>query len=249
MNRNEEDAAVVLTPEHVPIRLNPAGLGTRFWATLLDAFIVMLVVTVLGGALMAVLPGAISASVMMVFAFVLKWGYDMYFEVRRQGQTPGKRLCGLRVVDRRGLPITFQQAFVRNIVRVLDFAPVFYGLGALVALCDRYGRRLGDIAAETLVVQERAARRDLETLSQERRFNSLREPRVLRRVRRLIGLEEREFLLALCARADRLKPEARFDLMEDVGSHYGRLLGIEEAGLSAENLVRGLLAVLYSESL
>jgi uncharacterized RDD family membrane protein YckC len=237
----EEREAVVLTPEHVPIRLFPAGLGARFFAFVVDAGVILAVTS-----LITMLLGYLSG-VRMVVVFVLSWGYHVYFEVKHQGRSPGKRLCGLRVVDSRGLPVTFQQSFVRNVVRVVDGAPAFYGAGALISLLDRRSRRLGDIAADTLVIEERSAGDPTAAISDARRFNTLQNPRVLRRLRRQVGLEEREFLLALCLRADFLETRARFDLMEEVGGYYRRTLEVDDPNLSGENLVRGLLAVLYTD--
>lgn len=233
--------AVVLTPEHVPIRLFPAGLGARFFALMVDALIIF-GMTALVSATLGILSG-----LRMVITFILSWGYHVYFETRHQGRSIGKRICGLRVVDSRGLPITFQQSFVRNIVRVVDSAPVFYGAGALVSLLDRHARRLGDIVADTLVIEEHPAADPTKAIADARRFNSLQTPRVLRRLRRQVGLEEREFLLELVLRADALEPQARFDLMEEVGAYYRRTLEVDDANLSGENLVRGLLAVLYTD--
>jgi len=237
----EEREAVVLTPEHVPIRLFPAGLGARFFALLVDAGVILAVSSMLSTML------GLLSGFRIVLVFVLSWGYHVFFEVRHQGRSPGKRLCGLRVVDSRGLPVTFQQSFVRNVVRVVDAAPAFYGAGALISLLDRRSRRLGDIAADTLVIEERSAGDPTAAISGARRFNSLQNPRVLRRLRRQVGLEEREFLLALCLRADYLETRARFDLMEEVGGHYRRTLEVDDPNLSGENLVRGLLAVLYTD--
>ena len=102
----------------------------------------------------SLLPGAVGQLVAATAAFLITWGYHVYFEVRHQGRSPGKALVGIRVVDGRGLPISLEQSFVRNIVRVLDFAPLGYGLGALTVQLDREARRLGDIAADTLVIRE-----------------------------------------------------------------------------------------------
>ena len=244
---NEDRAPVVLTPEHVPVRLTPAGLGSRFLALIADASIILAVSAVLHMILTAIQPFGLKAALATTGVFVLTWGYHVFFEVRRQGQSPGKRLCGLRVVDNRGLPITFQQSFVRNIVRMLDFAPLFYGLGGLVSLLYSRNRRLGDIAADTLVIQEARPVDYTRQLADPLRFNSLRNPRVLRRIRHEIGLEEREFLLTLCLRAERMAPQARFDLMEDVGNGYRRTLGVDDPHLSGENLVRGLTAILFTD--
>jgi uncharacterized RDD family membrane protein YckC len=237
----DRSAPIILTPEHVPIRLFPAGLGARFLALMADTVIIL-------GLMIGIsifLP--MGPGLQTVVIFVVQWGYHMYFEVRHQGRSPGKRFCGLRVVDSRGLPVTFQQAFVRNIVRVLDFAPIFYGLGGLACLFDRHRRRLGDLAAETLVIEERRAPDPTRTISEARRFNSLQTGRVLRRLRKQVGLEERELLLALCLRAESLDPQARFDLMEEVGGYYRRTLEVDDPHLSGENLVRGLLAILYTD--
>ncbi|HVE40123.1 MAG TPA: RDD family protein [Planctomycetota bacterium] len=242
MNELEDRSApVVLTPEHVPIRLFPAGLGARFLALMVDTAII-LALSVLISMVLAMTPG-----LQTVVIFVVQWGYHMYFEMRQQGRSLGKRICGLRVVDSRGLPVSFQQTFVRNIVRVLDFAPIFYGIGGLACLFDRYRRRLGDLVADTLVIEERRAADPTRTISEARRFNSLQTGRVLRRLRKQVGLEEREFLLALCLRAEALDPQARFDLMEEVGNYYRRTLEVDDPHLSGENLVRGLLAILYTD--
>ena len=247
MKAVEDRAPVVLTPEYVPIRLFPAGLGSRFIAVLVDGLIVFAIASMAGRLAGELLPFGIGAGATVALTFVIQWGYHLYFETRARGQSPGKRLCGLRVVDMGGLPITFQQSFVRNIVRVLDFAPVFYGVGALVCLLQRHGRRFGDLAADTIVVQEHEAEDHSRALEGARRFNSLQAPRVLRRIRRQVGLEDRELILSICLRAERMDPKARVDLMEEVGGHYRKLLEVDDPHLSGENLVRGLLAILYTD--
>jgi len=237
----DRSAPVVLTPEHVPIRLFPAGLGARFLALMIDTLIIL----ALSLGITIFLP--LGPGLQTIVVFVAQWGYHMYFEARHQGRSPGKRICGMRVVDSRGLPVSFQQTFVRNIVRVLDFAPMFYGIGGLVCLFDRHRRRLGDLVADTLVIEERGAADPTRMISEARRFNSLQTGRVLRRLRKQVGLEEREFLLALCLRAEALDPQARFDLMEEVGGYYRRTLDVDDPHLSGENLVRVLLAILYTD--
>jgi uncharacterized RDD family membrane protein YckC len=247
MKTAESGAPVILTPEHVPIRLFPAGLGARFMAVLLDGIITLALSALASTVLNALIPFGLGGGLTVAVVFVIQWGYHLYFEVRGRGQSPGKKACGLRVVDRRGLPITFQQSFVRNIVRVLDFAPVFYGVGALACLLDRHGRRLGDLAADTLVVQEFRAEDHSRALEGSRRFNSLQVPRVTRRIRQQVGLEDRELILSIFLRAERMDAKARFDLMEEVGNHYRKTLDVDDPHLSGENLLRGLLAILYTD--
>ncbi|HJX28119.1 MAG TPA: RDD family protein [Thermoanaerobaculia bacterium] len=238
---------VILTPEHVPIRLTPAGLGSRFLAMFLDFMIALSVVGLLSRIFSAVLPEGLAQAFTTTGAFLVLTGYHIFFEVRYQGRTLGKRITRLRVVDGRGLPITLEQSFVRNVVRVLDFLPAFYGIGGLASLIDREHRRLGDILADTLVVQERLPLRPEGALRLDRRYNTLRVPGMQRRVRQRVSLEEREFLLTLCLRADRLTESARYDLMEQVGDHYRQRLAIDAPHLSNENLVRDLTALLYGD--
>lgn len=243
---NGRQDRLILTPEHVPIRLSPAGLGSRFLALMVDVALVLGVSGMISKVVEPVFSPGVAEAVMTTAAFILFLAYPIYFETRNQGRTPGKRLFGLRVVDGRGLPITMEQSFVRNILRTLDFAPAFYGLAGIVALFDRDRRRLGDILADTLVVHERIPLRPEGQIRLERRFNALRTPATARRIRQRVTLEERELLLTLCLRADRLEQSARYDLMEEVGSHYRQRLEIDAPQLSNENLVRDLTAVLYN---
>ncbi len=238
---------LILTPEHVEIRLDPAGLGSRFIALLVDFVLVTGTSVVVAQLTLALLPTAAAFIVRALLLLLLTWGYHVYFEVLHAGQSPGKRIMGIRVVDGRGLPLSFEQSFVRNVIRVLDALPVGYALGAVACQFDGLRRRLGDIAADTLVVRESRAFGYERRASRSRAFNSLRTPRVLRLIRHRVGLEEREFLSALCLRAESLHEQARFDLMDEVGRHYRTRLEIDDPHLSGENLVRGITGILFSD--
>ncbi len=235
----------ITTPEHVHIRLEPAGAGSRFLAILIDSTIVTAISTFLFIALSTFLPKGIALALFVTANFLLTWGWHLFFETRKQGRTPGKRALRIRVIDARGLPVSLYQSLVRNITRVLDFAPAFYGIGAIAMMSSPTRRRLGDIIADTLVVRDLQPLAYRGQLAAERRHNSLRTPRVLRFARHRISLDERELLLALCMRADRMKPEARYDLMEAVANVYRKKLDIDET-MSGENLVRDLTAVLFN---
>ena len=234
----------VHSPEHVAIELRPAGLGARFAAFLLD----VLMIAALNLALQAVgqlLPKAVAQAALATFGFVIAWGYFIAFEVLRAGQTPGKMALRLRVVDGRGLPLSLQQSLVRNVVRALDLVPGC-GVGMISALLDPHHRRLGDLAADTLVVvEQQPARPDLEVAG-ARRHNSLRTGRVRRLLDARVGLEERELLLALCLRAPALEERARYDLFEQIGEHYRKRLDIDDPHLGGEAIVRGLVSVCYA---
>lgn len=245
---SSDRSRVVLTPEHVLILLEPAGLGSRFVAFTVD-FALVAGATVVVSQLAFAVPGAAGTLVRALALLVLTWGYHVYFEVRHQGQSPGKRIAGIRVVDGRGLPLGLEQSFVRNVVRVIDALPLGYAAGAIACHVDPRRRRLGDIAADTLVVRERRALELPAPAARARSWNSLRTPRLVRLARHRVGLEERELLQALCLRAPGLQDQARVELMEDVGRHYRERLGIDDPHLSGEGIVLGLAAALVPDRL
>jgi uncharacterized RDD family membrane protein YckC len=232
---------LVHSPEHVLIELSPAGLGKRFAAFLLDAGLVSGAVALCSQA-GALLPGSVRGLFVATTTFVILWGYHVLFEVLWNGQSPGKRVLRIRVVDGRGLPVDVPQSLIRNVVRLLDILP-FGGIGMLAALLDSEHRRLGDRAADTLVVsEEQPAVPRIEALG-ARRFNSLRTPRLKRLVDHKLSVEERELIYALCLRAPALSERARFELFEEVGEYYRVRLGVEDPHLSGENLVRGIASL------
>src|SRR5205823_2113782 len=196
----------ITTPEHVPIRLEPAGAGSRFLAVSIDFIITNSIAAGIALVTGVLLPRGLAMAVTISASFVLSWGWHVWFETQRNGQTVGKRVMSLRVVDARGLPISLYQSLVRNIVRVVDFLPLFYGFAAVVSLIDPLRRRLGDLVADTLVIRESQPLAWRGRIAADRRHNSLRTPRVLRLMRHRISLEEREFLLSLCLRAEKMSP-------------------------------------------
>ena len=140
----------VHTPEGVALRLPAAGPVPRALAWLIDFGIRM-------GLLMAasMVLGALDEAGMGVYLlvlFVLFWLYPILCEGLFDGQTPGKRALDLRVVSSDGAPIGWLAACVRNLMRTVDMLPFAYATGLVACLCDRHGRRLGDLVADTLVV-------------------------------------------------------------------------------------------------
>ena len=237
-------AVVVHTPEHVAVHLVAAGFGRRFAAFAIDLLLIVGLTGAMNSVVKVLLPDALAALVSTTAAFLILWGYHVYFEVAHAGQSLGKRMLSLRVVDGRGLPIDVRQSLVRNVVRALDMLPLG-GLGMAVCLLDRHRRRLGDLVADTLVVEERQPPHPDPAVLNAWRQNSLDTPRLRRQLAHRVGLEEREFLLALVMRREGLEEGARYALFERVGDHYRHRLGIDQDRLSGENLVRGLVALCF----
>ncbi len=141
------------TPEGILLELRPAGLSARFCAFMID-FLIMLAIYY-ATAFVALLLGGVGIAFWLILIFVLVWFYPVIFELGRTGATPGKRAMGLKVVMDNGLPITPAASLTRNLLRVADFMPAAFGFGILSILLRKDSKRLGDIAAATLVVHER----------------------------------------------------------------------------------------------
>ena len=143
----------VETPEHVTLRYEVAGLGSRAMAAAVDHFIVFVLFAGLGE-VSALLPGG--SLVYTLATFLIFWGYFTAFEAWWHGQTPGKRWLGLRVVLNDGRPVGFEGAALRNIVRIADLlAPPPYIAGMVAIFFHPRAKRLGDMVAGTLVVRDR----------------------------------------------------------------------------------------------
>ncbi len=140
----------VETPEGVSLSMRPAGVVARCQAWLID-FGIRLGMWVAVMAVAGMLGGVGSALASISF-FLIEWFYPVVFELGVHGATPGKRSLGLRVVMDSGLPVTAAASVIRNLLRAADFLPMLYGAGLLTMLLRRDGRRLGDLAAGTLVV-------------------------------------------------------------------------------------------------
>jgi uncharacterized RDD family membrane protein YckC len=147
---------VVATPERVSFDYQVAGLGTRAIAQLLDLLVVLVILAaVYFVAFAAAFAGAAAATLIAVIgSFVVVFGYFFVSEALWSGQTLGKKAFRLRAVGDRGEPLTFAQAGIRNIVRIVDFLPYAYGVGLIVLFVNGKGKRLGDLAAGTIVVKD-----------------------------------------------------------------------------------------------
>jgi uncharacterized RDD family membrane protein YckC len=151
----------VETPEGIDLSLRPASLVPRALAFAIDLAIRgLLLLAVL---LLLELLGKLGKGLAAIVIFMLTWWYMVLFEVLNQGRSPGKQWLGLRVVHDDGTPVGWAASLTRNLLRFVDFLPFAYGLGILSSLNHPAFKRLGDLAAGTLVVyaQTPAARPEL----------------------------------------------------------------------------------------
>jgi uncharacterized RDD family membrane protein YckC len=165
-----DDYLTIDTPENVAFGYEVAGLGSRFMAALVDTLLILIIQLIVNLVLALVIWGVLSrfvndenafviwaTALLGLVSFAFLWGYYIFFEMIWNGQSPGKRWLGLRVIRANGTPITLIESIIRNLVRLIDFLPFYYGLGVVTMFINDQSRRLGDLAAGTLVVRDRPA--------------------------------------------------------------------------------------------
>ncbi len=158
-----DELYTVETPEQVDLAYDVAGVGSRALAALIDHLLVGIVIIVgvvllaLLGDTLGITSGLLIVTLIVFGSFFLLCVYYVLFETLWNGQTPGKRALGLRMVLVGGRPIGFGASVIRNLLRSIDFLPGAYGLGFLVMFFDKRARRLGDMAAGALAVRQRDA--------------------------------------------------------------------------------------------
>jgi uncharacterized RDD family membrane protein YckC len=157
------DKLTIETPEQTSLDFAIAGIGSRFLAFAIDTliqfavfFVLIFGGSVLTGVLAAAAPRALVwgfATLVLLF-FLIYFGYFAVFEILWNGQTPGKRKIGLRVIKDSGRPLSPAESIGRNLMRIVDALPAFYAIGALSAIISKQSKRLGDFVAGSLVVRE-----------------------------------------------------------------------------------------------
>ena len=217
-----DTARQVATPEGIEITLRVAGPVPRALAYLIDLLIRGVVLIVLMIAVAAL--GEFGKALLLLAAFSLEWLYPVFFEVMAAGATPGKRVMGLMVLNDDGTPVRWPASLTRNLLRALDFLPFLYFTGLCAMIANRDFKRLGDLAADTLVVyrERKPAAASIPVSA------PVAPPAAL-------SLSEQRTLLEFSGRSARITPERAAELAEIVmpltGQNTGeaavqRLIGI-----------------------
>jgi uncharacterized RDD family membrane protein YckC len=168
--RGFRDQLSIETPEQVELTFDVAGIGSRAVGAIIDVLILVAfyVAVIVALVLLASSGSAVGGkageeldtagkwaiAIIIFLNFLLVWGYFVLFEALWRGQTPGKRVMKLRVIQDSGRQITFFEALARNLLRFIDYMPGIYFVGFVAMLCNRRNKRLGDLVAGTLVVRE-----------------------------------------------------------------------------------------------
>jgi len=217
----------VRTPESIAFNYELAGLGSRFLALIVDQTIqILTLVAIFAGILLAgarvaarhaptqvtdKFAESLAIALIVVILFIVLFGYFIAFEALWNGQTPGKKLLGLRVVRDGGYPIDFGASLIRNLIRVGEQLLGYYLLAAVSALISPENKRLGDLAAGTIVVRD--AR-----LPSPREFPARAGAEPAYSPTAYLSGEERALVKRFLERRDALSPERRQELASQLAS-------------------------------
>lgn len=245
------DMIRIQTPESVDLAFEPVGLGSRFLAALLDSLIQAVAVIIIGLAMLGTgiladlgdfeLLGNIALAILLLLLGLLFGLYKMLFEALWNGQTPGKRMAGIRVVRSNGLPVTFLPVLIRNLMRIIDYLPGWYALGTLALLFSKRHQRLGDLAAGTVVVRDRKAAAPVVPVALNRQ-PSVDLDRLTEHARRLSEADlapARSFL----QRRNQIQAGSRFHLAQQLAENLAAKMGWQDRVEQAEPFLEEILFV------
>jgi uncharacterized RDD family membrane protein YckC len=244
-----EKRLVINLPEGIALSMPIADPISRGLALILDAFIKGMACATFY-ILMVLLSGwDVNIAVCSIGVFVVLVFYQIIFETLWQGQTPGKRMLKLRVVDANGLRLTFSQIVVRNLLRIINLLPFGYIVGGSCALFSAKGQRLGDIAAGTTVISQRVVHMpDLELLKPEK-YNSLRDyAYISARLRQLTAPEEALLIANAILRRNELDPAARLKVFKALRDYFETKANYPEElthGMSDEQYLRNIADICF----
>jgi uncharacterized RDD family membrane protein YckC len=212
----------IATPEGVLFRIPLAGIAPRLYAMLFDTAIVLGVINGLGWLVYAVFAKAPGFGAMFITLaeFAIGFAYGALLEGLWNGQTIGKRLFHLRVIDQTGLPLRMEQAWVRNLMRVFDALPFAYLVGGIAVLSSPLRQRFGDRVAGTLVVRETPLAVPREEFWTRQKYNSfLNYPTISMRLRRAATPELASLIQDALNRRSELAPYARREIYRELAAY------------------------------
>jgi len=242
---------IIQTPEGVEFSFLLAGPITRSLAWIVDACCIGAALATLGSlAAMAkvITPDFANAAATLAY-FALSFGYGMVFEWYWRGQTLGKRLLHLRVIDAQGLRLQFSQIALRNLLRIVDSMPLLYLVGGITCVFSRRTQRLGDFAANTVVVWNPVSSEPDLAQIMAGKYNSFRDyPHLEARLRQHTSPAEAAIALQALLRRESLELQARIELFASIAEHFRAVVAFPEeasVGLTDEQYVRNIVDVLY----
>ena len=245
---------IIRTPEGIVFSQLLAGPVTRFFAWFIDQLCIIAALSLLGVVfnLLDLVSWNFGFALYVLCYFVVSIGYTIFFEWNWRGQTIGKKVLRLRVTDVQGMRLQFNQIVVRNLLRFVDSLPSFYFVGGLTCWLTSKCQRLGDIAANTIVIRSpQIAQPDLDQLLAGK-YNSLRQyPHLAARLRQRISPMEADIALQSILRRDQFESTARVKLFAELAGHFRSKVDFPADavdGIADEQYLRNVVDIVYRTS-
>ena len=244
----------IRTPEGIHFPLILASPVIRFLAWVVDIFCIMAMVNLVGAliGIFGIISWDIASALSILVYFIISIGYGIAMEFYWRGQTLGKRILKIRVMDEQGLQLTFYQIVIRNLLRFVDNLPLVYLVGGLTAFISPKFQRLGDLAANTIVARiPRISEPDMDQILPDK-YNSFKAyPHLEARLRPRTSPDEAGIALQALLRREQLDPPARVELYKEIASHFKKIVPFPaEAtdGISDEQYIRNVVEALFRSS-
>ncbi|WP_217586320.1 RDD family protein [Lentibacillus saliphilus] len=249
----QEERVDIKTPEFVSLQFDLAGLGSRAAALIIDQLILYIVTLLLLIPSLFVIGADVfidslwPVAILFIVLFVINYGYFFIAEYFYAGRTVGKRLMGIRVIQENGHSITLLSSFIRNLIRLIDALPTGYFIGIMMIFLHPQHKRLGDLAAGTIVVHERHGKKGrLSPTEKEIKSRGLTKDSPLLEGVDLNAFGEKEWKLikAYALRFPQLTSSKRFEMTRKLATAFSpKFAGRLE--VQATRQVEDILFVLY----
>ena len=226
------DKLTIDTPEQIALEFPLAGIGSRFLALTFDSLLqivvllvgILILVLLIPGFTMLGRYGALAPGIAFIFLpFCLYWGYFAFFEIIWEGQTPGKRHAGIRVIKETGRRMTAIEAIGRNLVRAIDMLPGVYAVGLVCMMLNKQNKRLGDYVAGTVVVHDKGPATLIPTLT-SKGANAPSHPEITK-----ISADELVLIETYLGRRYDLDPAVRYSTAQRIVAMIREKTGAEKA--------------------
>lgn len=240
----------IRTPEGIAFSLLLASPVSRFFAWIIDFFAIMVLYSVLNltMAIFRVINGDIAQSITIMLYFIISIGYNIFFEWRWKGKTPGKRILRLQVIDAEGLSLRPTQIVIRNLLRVVDSMPLFYFVGGISTIFSKKYQRLGDIAGHTVVIKiPEIFNPDFQNLQKDK-FNSLETyPHLIAKLRQRTNPIAVSAAIQAIIRRDEIEPKHRLILFKKLADYFKTLVSFPDeltTALTDEQYIRDIIELI-----
>lgn len=252
MSRRSQNALVIRTADQISFAITLAGPMSRFLAWIIDVGAIAAALSMINGlfALIGFFSQDIAAGFYFAFNFILVLSYGIVLEWFWRGQTIGKRIIGLRVIDEQGLKLRLEQIILRNLLRVVDRLPLGYMVGGICMLLSRRNQRLGDIVAGTVVAYApKASIPDVADIL-EHKYNSFRNhPHLEARLRKNTPPQAAALALEAISRRMDLDDTARITVFREVADYFREIVAFPDEdtlGITDEQYTRNVIDSIYN---